>query len=51
MLAQPVPEVEKRSTNKKKAPNGTYKERTEYGGSHGKVFDRLWLDLLQVTEE
>jgi hypothetical protein len=51
MLAQPVPEVEKRSTNKKKAPQGTYKEKIEYGGAHGKAFDRLGLDLLQVTEQ
>lgn len=51
MLAHPVPEVEKKSTNKKKAPKGTYKEKTEYGGAHGGVFARLGLDLLQVTEQ
>jgi hypothetical protein len=51
MLAQPVSEVEKKSTNKKIAPQGTFKEKTEYGGAHGRVFDRLGLDLLQVTED
>src|SRR6266446_3638202 len=50
VLANPVPEVEKVSTNKRKAPQGTYKERTEFGGSHGRVFERLGMDLLQVTD-
>jgi hypothetical protein len=50
LLAQPVEELEKRSTDKKKAPEGTFKERTKFGGQHGRVFDRLGLDLLQVTE-
>lgn len=50
VLANPVPEVEKLSTNKKKAPQGTYKEPTEFGGTHGRVFDRLGMDLLQVTD-
>lgn len=51
VLAQPVPEVEKRSKDKKKAPHGTFKEPTSFGDAHGKVFDRLGLDLLQVTED
>ncbi|MCG3180470.1 MAG: hypothetical protein BIFFINMI_02831 [Phycisphaerae bacterium] len=50
LLALPVADVEKESTNKKKAPSGTFKEKTEYGGAHGRVFDRLGLDLLQVTD-
>src|ERR1017187_2716103 len=50
LLANPVPEVEKRSDNKKKAPQGTFKEPTEFGGPHGRVFDRLGMDLLQVTD-
>jgi hypothetical protein len=37
--------------NKKLAPQGTYKEETEFGASHGRVFDRLGLDLLQVTDD
>jgi hypothetical protein len=51
VLAQPVAEVEKASKNKKVAPTGTFKEKTAYGGMHGRVFDRLGLDLLQVTED
>ena len=51
VIAQPVPEVEKRSTDKKKAPEGTFKEATDFGGQHARVFDRLGLDLLQVTDD
>lgn len=51
VIAAPVPEVKKRSVDRKKAPQGTFKERTEFGGQHGKVFDRLGLDLLQVTDD
>ncbi|MBS0265311.1 MAG: S8 family serine peptidase [Planctomycetes bacterium] len=43
--------VEKSSTNKKKYPTGKYREPTEFGDVHGKVFDRLGLDLLQVTDD
>src|SRR3569833_54640 len=51
VLAKPVTAVEKRSKDKRKAPDGTFKEPTEFGGAHGRVFDRLDLDLLQVTGE
>ena len=51
VLAQPVAEVEKASKDKKKAPGGSFKEKTAYGGIHGRVFDRLGLDLLQVTDD
>lgn len=51
ILAQPVPEVEKKSKDKRKAPDGTYKELTDFGGQHARIFDRLGLDLLQVTTE
>jgi hypothetical protein len=50
VLANPVPEVEKLSNDKKKAPTGTFKEKTEFGSVHSRVFDRLGLDLLQVTD-
>ena len=50
VLANPVVELEKISKVKKKAPQGTFKEPTEFGGSHGRVFDRLGMDLLQVTD-
>jgi len=46
-----VLEVEKRSANKRVAPKGTLKERTDFGGKHARVFDRLGVDLLQVTDD
>jgi hypothetical protein len=51
VIAQPVADVEKHSADKKKAPKGTFKEPTDFGGSHARVFDRLGLDLLQVTDD
>lgn len=51
VIAKPVPEIEKRSKDKKKAPEGTLKEEANFGGRHGRVFDRLGLDLLQVTDD
>ena len=51
VLAIPVPEVEKISSDKKKTPKGTYQEPTRFAGLHNNVFDRLGLDLLHVTEE
>lgn len=51
VIAQPVVELEKRSKDKQKAPGGTFKDQTSYGGAHGRVFDRLGLDLLQVTDD
>jgi hypothetical protein len=51
VLAQPVPEIQKVSSNKRKAPTGIIREKPSYGGVHGKVFDRLGLDLLQVTDD
>src|SRR5687768_4802725 len=38
VVAQPVTELEKRSSDKRRAPSGTVKEPTEFGGSHGRVF-------------
>ena len=51
VLAFPVPELEKLSDDKRKAPIGTFKEPTDFGGDHWRVFDRLGLDLLQVTND
>ena len=50
VLAKPVETVEKKSADKRKAPQGTFQESTSFGGPHGRVFDRLDLDLLQVTD-
>jgi len=49
VMAQPVPKTRK-VTAAKKYPEGVREEKTEFGGAHGKVFDRLGLDLLHVTE-
>ncbi len=51
VIAHPVPELEKRSKDKRVAPEGTFKETTDFGGQHARVFDRLGLDLLQVTDD
>ena len=51
VVALPVSQVKKRSKNEKLAPEGTYEEETHFGGAHGRVFDRLGLDLLQVTDD
>jgi Subtilase family len=48
-LARPVKTLTKLSTDRKKAPNGTFDEETKFGGMHGRAFDRLGLDLMQVT--
>ena len=51
VIVLPEPDVEKSSKNKKRYPTGKYKEKTEFDDVHGKVFDRLGLDLLQVTDD
>jgi hypothetical protein len=51
VLALPVARVTKRSKNKKIAPEGIYEEDTHFGADHGRIFDRLGLDLLQVTDD
>ena len=51
VLTHPVRELVKRSRDRKKAPEGTFKEPTSFGAAHGRVFDRLGLDLLQVTDD
>ncbi len=50
-MALPEAKVKKTSTDKKKAPTGFLEEATEYGEQHAKVFERLGLDLLQVTPD
>ena len=51
VVAQPEVALTKRSADKRKAPKGTVTEVTEFGDAHGKIFDRLGLDLLQVTDD
>ncbi len=50
-MALPEPKVKKTSQDKKKAPSGTVEEETEFAERHGRVFERLGLDLLQVTPD
>lgn len=50
VVARPVPELEKKSTDSRKAPSGILKDPTDFGGSHGRIFERLGLDLLEVTD-
>src|ERR1043166_2077747 len=40
VVAHPVPELEKRSKSKTN-PSGKTREETDFGGTHGKVFERL----------
>ncbi len=51
VIANPVREIRKSSTDKRKAPTGTFADKTDFGETHGRVFDRLGLDLLQVTDD
>jgi hypothetical protein len=50
LLAKPVAEVTKASTQKKKAPHGTFEEETDFAKEHTRVFGRLGLDLIEVTD-
>ncbi len=51
LVAAPEPKLRKASKNKKKAPTGTFEEETDYRTSHPRVFSRLGLDLIDVTDD
>jgi hypothetical protein len=51
LLAQPVDKVEKRRETKQGVLKEIYEEVPEYGGMQGRVFDRLGLNLIEVTED
>jgi len=51
LVALPVERVPKLSTDKKKAPTGTFEEQPAYGGDHSRVFRRLGMDLIDVSDE
>ena len=51
LIATPEPAVKKESSDKKKAPTGTFEEPTNYKGEHSKVFRRLGMDLLEVNDQ
>jgi hypothetical protein len=51
VLAKPVGEVQKNSKNKKIAPDGVVAESVHYEERDSRVFRRLGIDLVEVTEE
>ena len=51
LLAAPEPQLTKKSSDKKKAPKGTFEEVTDFRGDHPRVFGRLGLDLIDVTDD
>ncbi len=50
LLARPVTELLKSSTNVRKAKDGVIHEDVAYGEKDSRAFRRLGMDLLQVTE-
>jgi subtilase family protein len=48
MIARAPANVEKSSSDKRKAPKGTFTEEINYGGDDSRVLGRLGLDLVQV---
>ncbi|MGO8817868.1 MAG: hypothetical protein ACLQVG_24760 [Terriglobia bacterium] len=50
LIAAPVRELAKRSTDKRKAKNGKVFETTDFAERHSRVFRRLGIDLLNVAE-
>jgi hypothetical protein len=51
VLAKPVSQVQKKSADKKKAPDGTVQEEIDFAGEDSRAFRRLGLDLVEVTPE
>lgn len=51
VLATPQTEVTKVSENVKIAPRGVFAEKTDFAQKHSRVFRRLGVDLLNVTED
>lgn len=51
LLSRPVARLQKLSDDRRKAPEGTYEEETDYAAEHSRVFNRLGLDLLQVNAD
>lgn len=50
LLADPVGTLAKSSTNARKAPDGKVFEDTKFSEKHSRVFKRLGMDLVGVTE-
>lgn len=51
LLAAPVEQLAKSSTDKRKAIDGRVFERTDFAEKHSRVFRRLGLDLVSVAED
>jgi hypothetical protein len=51
VLASPVQEIQKRSKDQKKAPNGIVSQTVRFAEEDSRVFRRLGLDLVDVTPE
>ncbi|MGC2612583.1 MAG: S8 family serine peptidase [Terracidiphilus sp.] len=54
IVAKPEESIKKLSKDKTKAPPGefaTVVEHTDFSGAHSRVFNRLGLDLIRVTDE
>lgn len=51
LVAEPVEKIKKRREDKKGKLKEIYEEKPAFGGLQGKLFDRLGLDLLQVTDD
>lgn len=49
LLAKPVEEIQKRSTNKRLARDGVISERVRFNADDSRVFRRLGMDLVDVT--
>ena len=50
VLAKPVTEIQKKSTNRKIAPDGIVSEPVRYEERESRVFRRLGIDLVEVTD-
>jgi hypothetical protein len=51
VLARPVAELRKRSANERIAQDGVVREVPTFGGTQGRVFSRLGLDLIRVVDD
>jgi hypothetical protein len=51
LLTKPVSEVQKKSQNRRLAPEGTVLEKIDFGKDDSQVFRRLGIDLVEVTDD
>jgi hypothetical protein len=48
-FAVPEPHVRKLTSSKKKSTTGEFEEKIDFNANHGKVFERLGLELIEVS--